>query len=305
MRITNQVIANTMLQNLNTNGSQMSKLVTQMATQSRVGVPSDDPIASTRLVQMNREQSAISQYQSNIKRLSGSLSVQEAHVKAVSDQLGEVSDTLLAAVNGPQSQPVMEGYGQKVDSMVENLLATLNARNEDGRYLFAGTKNDQQPVIFDEASGKYVYQGNDGTRSTTVANGVDITENTALAQTFGDGSDPLALLNKLNDISQKMQDPASNPADYQEEMSALLAEVKTTSDAVSGLFTDLGGRQNRLTLLGDAHTDIKTANEGVIRELSATDTAQAYMDFNLIYTSSQAANKVYAQLSQLSLFNAI
>ncbi|MBV6820086.1 flagellar hook-associated protein FlgL [Rahnella sp. PD12R] len=305
MRITNQVMANTMLQNLNTNGSQMSKLVTQMATQTKIGVPSDDPIASTRLVQMNREQSAINQYQSNISRLSGSLSVQEAHVKAVSDQLQEVQDTLLSAANGVHSQADMEGFGQKVDSMVNNLLATLNARNEDGRYLFAGTKNDQPPVIYDEVSGKYVYQGNEGTRSTTVANGVDIVENTALAQTFGDGSDPLALLNKLNDISKKMQDPASSPESYQDELNALLGDVKTTSDAVSGLFTDLGGRQNRLTLLDDAHTDIKTANEGVIRELSDTDTAQAYVDFNMIYASSQAANKVYAQLSQLSLFNAI
>ncbi|VFS61194.1 flagellar hook-associated protein FlgL [Kluyvera cryocrescens] len=46
----------------------------QLSSQKRVNVPSDDPVAASRLVQLGREQAAIKQYQSNITSLSGALS---------------------------------------------------------------------------------------------------------------------------------------------------------------------------------------------------------------------------------------
>ncbi|QKJ85640.1 Flagellar hook-associated protein FlgL [Paramixta manurensis] len=304
MRINSQMMANSMVSTLQANLSRMSKLNQQIGGQTRLIVPSDDPIASTRMVQLNREQAAITQYQSNIVRLSGNLSTQETQVNAVSNQVLSIQDTLLAASNGTHSAKDMEGYGQEIDSMIDSLVASMNTRNEDGRYVFAGTKNDQPPVVYDEESGQYIYQGNDGTRSTTVANGVDIQENTPLCQAFGDGSDPMALLNQLNDLSKKMKDPTQNQADYQDEINRALSNVKSTSDTISGLFTDLGGRQNRLTMLSDAHTDTAAANENVMHDLSDLDVG-APVEFQQYYVASQAANKVYSMIADLSLFKVI
>ena len=57
MRVSGLYNANMMTYQMGKNGTQMNKLMQQMSTLQRVNVPSDDPIASSRMVQLNREQS--------------------------------------------------------------------------------------------------------------------------------------------------------------------------------------------------------------------------------------------------------
>jgi flagellar hook-associated protein 3 FlgL len=292
-----------MMAQLSRNGDRLSKLMEQMATQKRVNVPSDDPIAATRLVQINREQSAIKQYQSNITRISGTLAIQESHVTAINNQLLSLNDKLLSAANGTHSQQDMSGYGAEIDSMIDSLVASMNAQNENGSYLFSGTKTSTKPVQWDEASGKYVYAGNDSSRETTVANGVNITENTNIVGAFSSGGNDLDMLNQLKALSEKMKDPSIPVESYQDDITNVLGSVKTTRDNVSSIFTDLGGRQNRLTMLDDAHSDVSMANDLVVHDLSDTDWATTSYDLTLYTNSIQISNKAYSMISSLSLFS--
>lgn len=303
MRVSSLYNSNAMMSQLSRNGDRLSKLMEQMATLKRVNVPSDDPIAATRLVQINREQSAIKQYQSNITRVSGTLSIQESHVTAINNQLLSLNDKLLSAANGTHSQQDMAGYGAEVDSMIDSLVASMNAQNENGSYLFSGTNTGTKPVQWDEASGKYIYAGNDSTRETTVANGVNITENTNIAGAFSSGGNDLEMLNQLKALSDKMKDPSIPVESYQDDINSVLNSVKTTRDNVSSIFTDLGGRQNRLTMLDDAHTDVSMANELVVHDLSDTDLGTATYNLELYVNSIQISNKAYSMISSLSLFS--
>ncbi|HIF4663057.1 TPA: flagellar hook-associated protein FlgL [Citrobacter koseri] len=303
MRISSLYNSNAMLAQLGVNGTRISKLMEQMSTQKRINVPSDDPVSASRLVQLNREQSAIKQYQSNISSLSGALSIQESNITALSNQMLAVGDKLKLANNSTLSQKDMAGYGMELSSMLDSLVATLNAKNENGSYLFSGTQTDSQTVTWDEAKGQYVYGGNDSSRETIVANGVSITENTQVAQAFSGSGNDLEMLNKLKALSDKMQDPNANYADYKDELEEMIGVAQNTSDNISSLFTDLGGRQNRLTLLSDAHSDVSLANDQVIRDLSETDWATTSINLQLYTQSVQITNKAYSMVSQLNLFS--
>lgn len=303
MRISSLYNSNAMLAQLGVNGTRISKLMEQMSTQKRINVPSDDPVSASRLVQLNREQSAIKQYQSNISSLSGALSIQESNITALSNQMLAVGDKLKLANNSTLSQKDMAGYGMELSSMLDSLVATLNAKNENGSYLFSGTQTDSQTVTWDEAKGQYVYGGNDSSRETIVANGVSITENTQVAQAFSGSGNDLEMLNKLKALSDKMQDPNANYADYKDELEEMIGIAQNTSDNISSLFTDLGGRQNRLTLLSDAHSDVSLANDQVVRDLSETDWATTSINLQLYTQSVQITNKAYSMVSQLNLFS--
>lgn len=303
MRISSLYNSNAMLAQLGVNGTRISKLMEQMSTQKRINVPSDDPVSASRLVQLNREQSAIKQYQSNISSLSGALSIQESNITALSNQTLAVGDKLKLANNSTLSQKDMAGYGMELSSMLDSLVATLNAKNENGSYLFSGTQTDSQTVTWDEAKGQYVYGGNDSSRETIVANGVSITENTQVAQAFSGSGNDLEMLNKLKALSDKMQDPNANYADYKDELEEMIGVAQNTSDNISSLFTDLGGRQNRLTLLSDAHSDVSLANDQVVRDLSETDWATTSINLQLYTQSVQITNKAYSMVSQLNLFS--
>lgn len=302
MRISSLYHSSAMLHQMNLNGGRLSKLMEQMATQKRVNVPSDDPVASSRLVQLNREKAAIDQYQNNITRLSGSLSTQEAHVTALSDQLLALSDKLLAASNGTNSEKDMAGFGQEISQMLDSLVSVMNAKNEEGQYLFSGTKSNTQPVTLNTAvPPQYEYKGNSATRSTTVANGVAIDENVTIAGAFSSaGTTDLSMLNLLKSVSEQMQTPNGVPA---ADLKQLLGDVQATSSNVAAIFTDLGGKQNRLSLLSDAHTDVKIAHEQVVQDLTGLDAATSYVNIQQFTQAVQASNKSYMMISQLSLFN--
>ncbi|MTH46169.1 flagellar hook-associated protein FlgL [Intestinirhabdus alba] len=303
MRISSLYNTNAMLAQLNINGTRYSKLSEQLMTLKRINVPSDDPVSASRLVQLNREQSAIKQYQSNITSLSGALSIQESNISALSNQMLAVGDKLKLANNSTLSQKDMAGYGMELSSMVDSLVATLNAKNENGSYLFSGTQTDSQTVTWDEQKKAYVYGGNDSTRETIVANGVSITENTNVTHAFSGSGNDLEMLNKLKALSDKMQDPNASYADYQDEMDQMIGMAQNTSDSLAGLFTDLGGRQNRLTLLNDAHSDVSLANDDVVKELSATDYPTAFTNLQMYTQSVQITYKAYTMVSQLDLFS--
>lgn len=302
MRISSLYNSNAMLSQMGASNTRLTKLMEQMSTLKRINVPSDDPVAASRLVQLNREQSAIKQYQSNISSLSGALAIQESNVDALSDQLLALNDKLLSANNSTHSQKDMAGYGKELSSMLDSLVATLNAKNENGSYLFSGTKTDSKTVELDE-NGKYVFGGNDSTRETTVANGVSVTENTNVAQAFSASGNDLEMLNKLKELSDKMQDPNANYADYKDDVDAMLGSVQDSRDNIATLFTDLGGRQNRLTLLDNAHTDVGLANDQLVSDLADTDQVTTSVNLQLYVQSMQITNKAYSMVSQLNLFS--
>ena len=302
MRISSLYNSNAMLAQLGANGTQMAKLMEQLSTQKRVNVPSDDPVAASRLVQLNREQSAIKQYQSNISGLTGALSIQESHITAMSNQVMAMGDKLKLANNSSLSQKDLAGYGEELGSMLDSLVASMNSKSENGSYLFSGTMTGSKTVEVDE-NGQYVFGGNENSRETVVANGVSITENTNISKAFSSSGNDLDMLNKLKELSEKMQDPNANYADYKDDLSAMIDMTQSTSDNLGALFTDLGGRQNRLKLIDDAHTDVSLSNAQVETDLNAADSATTTINLQLYMTSMQITNKSYSMISQLNLFS--
>lgn len=76
MRVSTPTMSSTMNRFITQHNEKLEKINKQMMTQQRITLPSEDPIASTRLLQINREQANIKQYSSNISGLSNSLTNQ-------------------------------------------------------------------------------------------------------------------------------------------------------------------------------------------------------------------------------------
>ncbi|WP_455844542.1 flagellar hook-associated protein FlgL [Pantoea agglomerans] len=300
MRVNSLSFSNNMLNSLGRNNAKLNKLMTQINEQKRVINPSDDPIASTQLAQIRREQASISQYQRNIDRLGHSLGQQETLVDSSSKQLLNMLDKLREANNSSHGAVDMAGYASELSSMKEMLVEQMNSRDESGRYLFAGTKTNQQPVVRDATTGEWTFAGNHESNSTPVAHGVLMKSNTDLAAAFGDD---LKVLNQLESLLEKMSDPTLEPGSYADEITAMIGQVQSTSDQVATIFTELGGRQNNMTLLEEAHLDNKMIHDEVAGELQGLDMATALVDLNRYMASAQTSYQTYNQIATLSLFN--
>ncbi|WP_343550788.1 flagellar hook-associated protein FlgL [Pantoea sp.] len=300
MRINSSSFTTTMLNSINRNSAQMNRLMSQISEQKRILTPSDDPIASTQIAQMRREQAVMGQYQTNIDRLSHSLQQQETMVDSTSTQLLNILDKLREANNSANSQADMAGYSAELTSMKELLIEQMNGKDESGRYLFAGTQTNQKPFVRDTASGEWVYAGNHNSNNTPVGNGSEMRSNTDLSMSFGAN---LETLNDLESLLAKMADPTQSLDSYSDDLTAMLKQMQTTSDSVAATLTDIGGRQNNLTLLQDAHTDMQILNEEMVDNLQGLDFAKAITDLSRYTTATQATFQTYQQISNLSLFS--
>lgn len=309
MRVTTQQSYVSMTQSFNDLSSDLSHVVTQMATGKSILLPSDDPIAATRITQLNRQQSALDQYQTNIDSASAGMSQQESILDGVNNDLLAIRDDLLEAANGTNTAESLSSLGQDIQSMTEAMVSALNYQDEDGHYVFGGTVNDQPPIVAVDEDGdgvtdSYTYQGNDDHRQTTVSNGVEVDTNVAVSDFFGDSLD---VLNNLTSLSKELQDPSVDPADpqVQSDIQNAIDTVDVASDALNASIATIGETQNTMTMLSGAQTDITTSNDQLISQLSDLDYGPASITFTGLEMAMEATLKTYSKVSELNLFSVI
>ncbi|AUV25008.1 flagellar hook-associated protein FlgL [Citrobacter sp. Cb008] len=309
MRVSTQQSYVSMTQSFNDLSSDLSHVVTQMATGKSILLPSDDPIAATRITQLNRQQSALDQYQTNIDSASAGMSQQESILDGVNNDLLAIRDDLLEAANGTNTAESLSSLGQDIQSMTEAMVSALNYQDEDGHYVFGGTVNDQPPIVAVDEDGdgvtdSYTYQGNDDHRQTTVSNGVEVDTNVAVSDFFGDSLD---VLNTLTSLSKELQDPSVDPADpqVQSDIQNAIDTVDVASDALNASIATIGETQNTMSMLSSAQTDITTSNDQLISQLSDLDYGPASITFTGLEMAMEATLKTYSKVSELNLFSVI
>ncbi|WP_312227338.1 flagellar hook-associated protein FlgL [Pseudescherichia sp.] len=309
MRVSTQQSYISMTSGFTELSGRLEQVITQMATGQRVILPSDDPIAATRINQLNSQQSAIEQYQSNINAVSATLSQQESILDGINNSMLAIRDDLLQAANGTTTPESLANLGQDIASLTQSMMVSLNYQDGQGHYLFGGTKNSAAPVSYDDTDGngepdEYIYHGNAEHRTATVASGIEMETNVTASEMFGTD---LTVLNTLDDLATALQDPSLNPADpqVQSNITHAIDSLDAASASLNSAIASLGERQNTLTLLTDAQTSVADTNSVLIGQLGDLDYGPATVTFTGLQVAMEATMKTYAKVSELSLFNAI
>lgn len=142
MRITNKIMQNNNLANINTNKLLQDRLSTQMSTEKKINRPSDDPVVAIRALRLRSNVTEITQYYSkNIPDAESWLKVTEESLKTLSDI---VTAMRTQCVNGAKD------YLKSSDrvTIIEQLKAlsdevyTTGDADYAGRYVFTGYRTD-------------------------------------------------------------------------------------------------------------------------------------------------------------------
>ena len=299
MRISNAQTSALMHANMNRNAEAIGKLQAQIGSGLRIQKPSDDPIASARLMRIEREQASLGQYNLNIGRVSDNLMVQETYLKSASDAMLSVRDLLLWASNDSNSGEDLSAIAGEMSSLEQSIVSYFNAKDEAGNYLFSGTLSNTPAVTFDATTGSYTVTGNDQYRQAVVGNGVMIDDNVTAHSILGAGAD---LLNDLHGLIDSLKSAPNDPATRQ-QLKDTLESLDQTHGRVLGQLTELGGRQNTLSLLGNGNADVSLVNQKIQGDLSQLDVGAAFLQVSGYELSMQASQKVYTRVAAISLFD--
>ncbi len=305
MRVTNTSMSRIMMDSMANRTVEYAKLNEQLTSGKRVNKISDDPVASMQLVQLENSKSDVNQYKTNVVRLSGNYSVQEASLKSLEGQLLVVRDKLLAAKNGNHSATESATFGREINLLLDGMMSDLNTKNSEGNYLFAGTKTNIEPVEYNKTTQIYTFKGNNERRDAVVGNGIILQENTDLSSSLSASGNNLEILTNLKKLANKMIDSSIKPAAYNQEISDNLAAIEIGAKKIGGMLTDLGAKQNRLEHLSNLHDDVEIVNANLEKDLAGIDILQVNSAMQSNFLSTKIAHSMQAKISQLSLFNYI
>src|SRR5690606_41805654 len=135
----------------------------------------------------------------------------------------------------------------------ETLVRVLTCREDERRYLLAGTRSNAPAVTFNETTQSYEATGNEQHRRAAVANGVLLAENVTVQEVFGGD---LNFLNQLHEVVKMMQDSALDAGSTQKRarQSQALEGVNQTHGKLMATVSELGGQRKLLDQLEESNT---------------------------------------------------
>ena len=150
MRITNKIMQNNNLNNINTNKIYQDILSNQMSTQKKVNRPSDDPVVAIRALRLRGNVTEVTQYYSkNIPDAKSWLEVTEDALDNLTDVITNMISQATKGSNGDLTSADRQTIIEQLQALSDEVYSTGNA-DYAGRYVFTGYRTDT-PLCFTKA----------------------------------------------------------------------------------------------------------------------------------------------------------
>ena len=146
----------------------------QMSTGRRVLTPSDDPVASTKIIAVTKDLADIEQFQRNINTARNNLVLEESVLDGVNNIILRIQELAIQAGNtATLSENEYNALASEVDARLDELQNLMNSQNANGDYIFGGYKSTQEPFVGNILSG-FRYRGDEGQQFINVANNTTV-----------------------------------------------------------------------------------------------------------------------------------
>ncbi len=163
MRISTKQFALTSVNSILDRQRDLNKIQLQISTGLRVLKPSDDPVASIRILEISELISVNEQFQKNSNLAESRLTIEDSSLTGVVDILQRVRDLALQANSGLIGNSARLNIAEEIDQLQEQLLDVANTKDSNGEYIYAGFKGTTVPFSRG-ASGTFNYSGDSGQR---------------------------------------------------------------------------------------------------------------------------------------------
>ncbi len=152
----------------------IAKTQLQMSTGKRVLTPSDDPVAATKILQLNQDIARTEQYGKNINIAENNLQLQESTLNSVNNLIQRIQEIAVQAGNTASlTANEYRALSSEVDARLDELFNLVNTRNANGDYIFAGYKSGS-PAFSGDAETGFSYQGDEGQMFIQISSNTDL-----------------------------------------------------------------------------------------------------------------------------------
>lgn len=291
MRVTNTMLKNNYLTNLEFTVERLYEAENVVLTEKRVNTPSDDPIDALNALVLRERISEIKQYQRNINRAGTQLQNTETVIEEIVDMFERVRELAVQGASDNYSQTDKISLSYEIDQILEQLVIDAN-HQADTTYTFGGTYNNIPPYVAVRNDDGEIIQvttsGSSGDIMQVLGDSVEIKTNVNGEELFEEGVNLFELLIDLrDDMRENDTDGISNG----------LSLVDDASEKIYNIQSVIGSKVNRVESAGSrAESDLINFTE-YLSNTEDADATQAVIDYQtqllLLQTSFQAGSMLF------------
>lgn len=163
MRISTNQLYQASLNAMLDNQSSLQTTQLQLSSGQRILKPSDDPTASTAVLDVNQLIASTQQFQRNADAARGRLERAESLLGSAGDLLQRFRELTLQANNDSQNRQTRASIAFEMRELRQQLFSLANSQDANGDYLFAGFQGQTQPFQ-QNASSQVAYVGDANSR---------------------------------------------------------------------------------------------------------------------------------------------
>lgn len=291
MRITNKVLTNNFINNLNRNSVQLSKLQNQLASGKEIEKPSDDPMGVSKIMNLTRDIDRREQYTKNMDDAIGWNNMTDTAMENISNSLQRLREITVQAANGTYSVSDKQQLLEEADQLIQQIAQDGNTMY-DGRYIFAGNKIKNPP--FDISSGELLYSGDDGKMLVEVSPSLNVPINTT-GEEFNNSV-------KLSDTLKSLKEALST-GDGDKLSNEVLGDIDDTLEGILNQRAKVGARTNRFESIKEK-SNAETLNmKEILSKTEDIDVAEKMMEFMTMQSIYQATLSTGAKIIQPTLLD--
>ncbi|GAA0782687.1 flagellar hook-associated protein FlgL [Hathewaya limosa] len=317
MRITNKMLSNSFLNDVDVNLNNLKTLQQQLTSGKEIKRPSDDPFRVARAMQLHTDIGINKQYNKNIEDAINFLDVTDTALGQVTNVVHRVRELLVTSGNGAYGEDEKKAIRDEINQKVSELGQILNS-NFDGKYIFAGTRATTKPITVENTGNKTTldFNGRSGTKlanpdeekmleeklTVEISQGVVLDYNITAKEllSFKDKNGKVV---DVRDVLGKVIDNLNNPKAGTGELNVDLDNIDNIMENLLKLRSEVGSKQNRMESARDKN---KEQNFNLTKILSKTediDVSEKYMEYAVMQSVYLASLQTSSKILQPTLMD--
>ncbi|MDH5719101.1 MAG: flagellar hook-associated protein 3 [Spirochaetia bacterium] len=168
MRVTNQMISNSLVHTLNKQKYEIQKSQQNLGTGKKIQFPSDDPVAAASQLLLNSRVRELNQYGRNINESKDRLHLTDNQLARVTDVFQRIRELTVQGANGIYTEfELKDVIAKEINQHLNSLVDIANIKDATGRSLFGGSVIERDPFL-----AVYTHSGSSGVENANALVGV-------------------------------------------------------------------------------------------------------------------------------------
>ncbi|WP_461366855.1 flagellar hook-associated protein FlgL [Candidatus Darwinibacter acetoxidans] len=303
MRVTNRMMNNTLLLNLNRGLARLERINNQLGTKKKINRPSDDPVKTGVILRTSTSIRETEQYIRNLDAAVSWLDAADVILQDVVSVIHRAKELAVAGASTHLDETARQALADEIAQLHDNLLQLANSTH-GGRYLFAGQHTDKKPFSGGGVTGDRINDvtflmsltGDETKIEFEIAPGITIDVNVI---SYNPDDSPqeglfMPIFNALQELYGELVDDTGDP-------DIPLQDLDNSLDNVLRKISELGGKQNRVELARERMLDLQLNLTRILSEEQDLDYAEAIMELKMEEFAYRTALAVGARIIQPSL----